>query len=199
MLVIIILFTTVLLALWIIFDLLKNSELSILFTPSDAEITVNGRHSSNGIYRMYPGMVTVEIKKDGFDPQQFNIELKSHEVSQIYGYLKPNDGSFEVFKTSGRDYNILKLVANDEEALAFIDKNEKQNRIIDFLPAFSSVEKIPYATVEVTDGTDSEQCLAEFCLRLTATNVDNDKAYNVMKQYFEIKGYNLDNYKVIYE
>ena len=184
--------------IWFITDFLKNSELSILFTPSDSKILVNGEQFSNGVHRMYPGKVTIEISRDGFKTKTYDIELKANETSSIHGYLKPKDGSLEVFTYSASDYNIFKLVATDEDAITLINNQNKLLRIRDFLPAYNVADGSDGGSIKVEDGSNDKNCKGPFCILIKTNAKRTEAAYKAMKAFFALRGYNLDNYEVVY-
>lgn len=183
---------------WVVFDLLKSAEISILFTPSDSEILVNGKRYKNGNFRMYPGEYKIEVNRDGFESQSLVVKLESNKVEAVHGWLEPSDGSMQIYTTSADDYNILRLVANDDKAIDFVNSFEKKRRIRDFLPVYDAADERKGASIKVSDGTTDEQCGAAICL-IVETKAKTETAYNYMKNYFKSRGYNLDDYKIIYK
>jgi len=186
------------LACWFIFDFLKSAEMSILITPSDSEIRVNGSRYVNGNYKMYPGDYEVEISREGFETQSFTVKLEANKAELVHGWLKPTDGSMQIYMTSADDFNILKLVANgDEDAVKAVNDIEKKKRITDFLPFYDAIEEHRGKNVKVSNGTSDDECKEVVCI-IVETGAKEESAYKYIKNYFNMRGYNLDDYKIIY-
>ena len=65
----------------------RNAKLAVIATPLDATIKINGAKYHNGNHKFFAGKVTVEIIRDGFDTQKYEVELKSGQTATVYAAL----------------------------------------------------------------------------------------------------------------
>lgn len=174
---------------------LRAAKLEILVAPTSAEILIDGEKYQNGIYDgMEEGVYTVKILQDGFNTEEFQIELKSDETTKLYKYLKGNDGYYE---NHMEDLEIMRLVSEYEVGLVAQNYLEKYP-IMKVLPLV--VEKYAEDFTEYTwfriDGGKYDECEKEFCLKITDMSGGNyEKALKMIQK----KGFDPDDYKIIYE
>ncbi len=183
--------------LFVSLKLIFSATLDVLVVPTDAEIMVDGEKYDNGLYEhLAVGKKHVIIRKDGFYEKEFDIELKRDEVTRLYAHLDGNQEWYEELK----DENTLYL-------LDIIYEYEGQIKKDDLLEKYPIMSELPivyekysnnytqYISFRI-DGGKYDNCDEEFCLKITDISGENyERALNLIKD----RGYNPDNYKIIYD
>ena len=175
----------------------SKPSLSILVSPVDAVVEIDGEKFSNGEYEMKSGKKHVRISKDGFETKELDLDIKSWHSSYLDEYLVPDGGDFSRYATSEDDYEALKMLdlSNDEAAKSFVEAFENKMTITDFLPIATSFDlgdsKSQYYRVYLDNG--NADCLEFFCLKIES----NYDSLDNLKGLFEEYGYNLDGYSYI--
>ena len=182
--------------IFIIIDSGKNATLDIIVSPLSAEIKIDGKEYKNGTYQFEPGEVEVEITKDGFTSERKTILLEPNKTTKLYTYLMPIDGSFDWYLNHEEDMMILNTIG-DAEANADSASYREKYPIIEILPIqFVDYDKNWELTEFRIDGGMFDECEGTFCLKITDTTGGNyEKAIQMIKE----KGFNPDDYEIIYE
>ena len=162
----------------------RNAKLVVMATPLDATIKINGAKYHNGNHKFFAGKVTVEISRDGFDTQKYEVELKSGQTATVYAALSQS-GYYKWYTKHPEDYEALKLIGTNESK-DYIQEIESSRQIISVLPLYETV---------LTNGTSDKNCRAVFCLKIK-DNTGND---SVARKLVEDAGFKYDNYGIIYE
>ena len=207
-----------------IINLFKNAQLIVLVAPTSATIKIDGREYKNGNYKFFPGKKKVEITHDLLEPKTLEVELKSNENTTLQAYLvgktSTNDtdsasakakdqdstkaiplSAFDFYKKDSADFELLKLIG-DKNSAPFINHWEKALTLRDILPLSERtvIIKDPYderIDTYVMDGTSDKKCSLLFCLAISS-GLEQDEATELAKRLLEEKGYNLNDYEVIY-
>ncbi|MBR3137765.1 hypothetical protein IKG41_00200 [Candidatus Saccharibacteria bacterium] len=182
--------------IFIIINSGKNATLDIIVSPLSAEIKIDGKEYKNGTYQFEPGEVEVEITKDGFTSERKTILLEPNKTTKLYTYLMPIDGSFDWYLNHEEDMMILNTIG-DAEANADSASYREKYPIIEILPIqFVDYDENWELTEFRIDGGMFDGCEGTFCLKITDTTGGNyEKAIQMIKE----KGFNPDDYEIIYE
>ena len=179
----------------------KTAKLVILVTPTDSIVEVDGKRFANGTYKMYPRNAKVAVSKDGFDTEEYNIELKANETATVYAVLSQGN-SYAWYSSHEQDYEILKLIKEDKAA-DFIKNNEKKSEISSILPLSrvimldeNTANKTGVSSHEtyISNGTDNTLCMSNFCLRVS----DNTGSNDTIKQLIKEAGYKYEDYMIVF-
>ncbi len=179
----------------VVFGKNGTAELDILVVPTDAKILINGEEYQNGTYDgMKAGIYDVNISRAGFDDKTMQIELKSNEKTKLYLLLSDKDGQY---KYSDEENNLIAVI-DEYETEKMAEDYVKKYPIMKVLPI--EVEKYNDEMTEYInyriDGGRFDDCKSEFCIQITdVTGGNYQNAVEVVRQ----KGYNLDEYEVVYE
>ncbi len=180
----------------------RNAKLIVMATPLDATIKINGAKYHNGNHIFFAGKVTVEISKDGFDTQKYEVELKSGQTATVYAALSQS-GDYKWYTKHPEDYEALKLIGTNESK-DYIQEIESSKQIISVLPLHqvtmltngnNAPDGKPFYETVLTNGTSDKNCRAVFCLKIK-NNTGND---SVARKLVEDAGFKYDNYGIIYE
>lgn len=186
----------------VILRFFRNAKLAVMVAPIDAKVKINGIEYSNGNHKFFAGKVSVEVSKEGFDTQKFEIELKSKETKTLYVALSQS-GNYNWYKRHSEDYDALKLIASDD-AKSFIEKTETSKQIISVLPlryvttltnGNNAPDGRPFYETILTNGTSDKKCKTIFCLKLQ----DNTGDEKIARRLVEEAGFNYDDYEIIHE
>ena len=186
-----------------IIDAMKTAEVSILVVPHDASVYINGVRFKNGTYRVFPDdSAEVRITAPGFEEKTFEIELNAGANATIQEYLRNSENGLEYYVSNTDDYNVLRIIANDEEVSNFIQEVENRLMIRAVLPLVS-YKTLPLSeqqefgriddVTEVTDATSDKECDEIICLEVSTNTGKTDVAESLLKE----KGFNLSDYKII--
>ncbi len=185
----------IIVAILVILDILRSTTVSILVTPREATVSINGDNYTNGTYRIFPTeRATVTIKAPGFEEKSFELDFPANTTVAIQDYLVNLEEGMSYYESDAEDYAILKLVAKDETALDFIADFEQKLSIKDYLPLVHYGEGIGGGAIEITDASDAENCDRIVCLQVSS-NMGEDAAKQVLRD----KGFNYDDYLVFYQ
>ena len=183
-----------------------HTLLEITVAPHDATISINGQEYRNGIYEFEPGNYTVDISAEGFEPKNFNVVVPEEQTGKISTYLVNKKEGMEYYERNQADLNILETMA-DTEAVEFMKDYNRRISISGYLPidASYSIEGPPVGEGErqgnniyrqkVENGTTDSRCGWAFCLLVTGDLYNEEVLRNTLLD----KGYNLDDYEVIYD
>ena len=198
-----------------IYNSTKNAIIKFAIAPIDATIAVNGNDSyHNGSYQFQPGDYEVTISYEGLDSKIFNINLQPNTTIAVTTFLSEN-GNFDyyTYKDNNSSYLMLTRIAsssdnqttdNDTSAEEFILQQEKNDSISEYTPIRFSVCEMPATrincdAVEVTydfsDSCNGQKCLIVKGREETLTDIVTDE----LASQLSIKGYDLNNYRYIYE
>lgn len=186
---------------FVVLDLLKNAYFSIVVTPVGAKITVNGQEYSNGTFKRFPGEVIVKIEHEGMVSKEVTLNLESGKTTVLRAFLTGEDDDFSHYDTNLRDYEILKLVATESEAIEYIKATDKKLTIREVLPLQRwSDNKTPSPVngklgreTSITDGTNDAACKQLICLMIQ-DNTGNDA---IARELIKNAGYNYDDFQII--
>ena len=184
--------------------LINNARIDIIVAPQNAQITINGKSYTNGYHAIRPGNAKVSITADGYQTKELEIELKPHQNLQLHAYLLDSDGGLFAYTKSRNDYELLKLVANDDTSISFVNNYESALRIKTALPityyytgnnqSYSQSFSALQSTI-ITDATDDENCHSTLCLKVSGEKKSQADAEFVLKQ----SGLDIKYYDVFYE
>lgn len=199
----------------VIYNLTKNAIIDFTIAPIDATITVNGNSNyHNGSFQFHPGTYEVTISHESLDLKTFIIELQPDSDVAITTFLS-EDGIFDFYKLKDNysSYLMLERIASpnnnqttdhDTSAEEFILQQEQKNSISEFTPIRFAICENPATrvncdAVEVTYDY-SEKCDNQKCLIIKGRKEEltNDVITELTNQ-LSSRGYNLDNYRYIYE
>lgn len=194
------LFGLVILILVVILTILSvnrsiSATLRIVVAPASARILIDGEQYQNGIYENMPiGTKYVEITADGFVSKKYKIELAADEVTKLYACLEPE--------------SVEDFVETDEYAVncSAAKELEGEKKRAEFLAQYPIAVVLPIVVEKYADdlagymsfrvdGGKYAGCEKEFCVKITDITGGN---YERAKKIVKNKGYNLDDYEVIY-
>ena len=178
------------------FRLTFSAKLDVLVVPADASVLINGKEYDNGVYEnLQVGKAKVSISKEGFDSQEFEIELKRNEETRLYTYLEGNEEWYDSADT------------NTQYLLDIINEYRGEQQTVELLNKYPIMKSVPiviekfynnyteYISYRI-DGGIFEGCEKEFCLKITDISGGN---YERALQTIRDKGYDADDYEIIYE
>jgi hypothetical protein len=92
---------------------------------------------------------------------------------------------------------------NDEQLKEFLDYYDKKLEVVNVLPMDVSYNDPTYNdrltghTVKayMEDGSSEDDCERAFCIKLSGIRIDKEKIAKILAE----KGYNLDDYFIVYE
>ncbi len=174
-----------------------SASLDILVVPTDAKILVDGREYANGLYEnLHIGKALVQISREGFESQKFEIELRRGEKTKLYVLL---DGD-EEFSNDNADETTLYLTDIINEYLGELETAElveKYPIMADLPIAYEDYldNYTKYVSYRV-DGGQYKECTQVFCLKITDITGGN---YERALEAIRGRGYNPDDYEIIYE
>ena len=196
-------------------------------TPVDATITINGRDgyenygqpiegnkNSDRSYSLKPGTYEIQISHPDLDTKTFNLNLESNTNTTVTTFLsKDGDFYFYTLRDNLSSFNRLTSIASakdnqtidqDTSAEAFILQQERKDSITKLTPIRFAIcgepaSRVNCNAIEVTYDY-SEKCDNQRCLIIKgrADELFND-VINELANQLEVKGYNLKNYRYIYE
>lgn len=183
----------------IAYNVNKNARLTVIVTPIDATIKINGKQYNNGTADFFPGEVKIEVSRKDFDTKTVTVNLESHKTTTALVYLT-QDGDLDYYETSAADYEILRLVADDSVA-EYLEKMEKRLAIRDLLPLTKNTDAdtpdskygVYSRQTLINDGTELPDCDRVICLSLIDNTDSDDVARALLNEY----GYNFDDFKII--
>lgn len=171
------------------------ATLDLLVAPASSEITINGKRYENGIYKLNPGTYTAEIKKDDFSTKTFTLSLSAGKTTNLHTYLNQTDGSLSWYLDHNDDA-ILATKIGDEEAEEQMKKAQETYPILKDLPIIVDEYDASYNYTNYRiDGGNLTDCTHDFCIIITDTTGGNEDA---AKAQITNRGYNLDDYEIIY-
>lgn len=177
----------------------KNARLTVIVAPIDATIKINGKQYNNGTADFFPGEVKIEVSRKDFDTKTVTVNLESHKTTTALVYLT-QDGDLDYYETSAADYEILRLVADDNVA-EYLEKMEKRLAIRDLLPLTKNTDAdtpdskygVYSRQTLINDGSELPDCDRVICLSL----IDNTDSDDVARALLDEYGYNFDDFKII--
>ena len=186
-----------------VLNALKSVTVSILVAPHDASVYINGARYNNGDYKVFPANnAEVKINAPGFEEKTYHMNFEANTTAVIQDYLINTENGLNYYKKNSDDYEILKLVAKDDEASAFIKKTEAALNVRESLPLAKysrlsgemsgDVVKLSDIT-EIYDATNNEQCDEIICLEISTNTGGTDMA----KTLLEENGFDIADYKLI--
>lgn len=172
----------------------NNAQVEILYTPTSAKLTIDGKEYQNGTFNLPRGELQVTIEKDGFKTKSFTFN--SNINSKLYTYLEQNDGSYSWYTSHPEDSTILTTIG-DFLADQTADIYNKENPIVSKLPIIYANYDENYNYTEFRiDGGSFNDCESDFCLKVTDTTGNN---LEHAKELIREAGFNPDNYQILYE
>ncbi|MBQ3470462.1 hypothetical protein IJH23_01995 [Candidatus Saccharibacteria bacterium] len=88
----------------------EETKVAIFVAPMSAEVKIDGEAYQNGVYRIEPGMHTVQITATGYNPRVYNFEVKSDRVTLLYDYLEKVTGDLDE-----KEIDVLRYLSNDDD------------------------------------------------------------------------------------
>lgn len=177
-------------------NMLYSATLDIVVVPTEAKILINGEEYKNGVYQnARTGKAKVNISLDGFETQEFEIELKRDERTRLYTYLEGNEEWYESMDEDNQ--NLLDIINEHKGEQQTVELKDKYPIMADIPIVFERYlsNYTEYVSYRV-DGGKYDGCEQEFCLKITDISGGNyEKALDVIRE----KGYNPSDYEIIYE
>ena len=178
--------------------------LSLNVAPVDAKIVIDGKEYANGVYELPAGEYSAEISKDGFEKKNANIKVNGGTTTVYYDYILNKKEGPDYFKRNATDIAILSHV-NNEEVEAFVNTYNQQKAVLDKLPLKKMVNmnagnaRINAADVVVADGTNESSCEMAYCLLVRSDGNNINAIKKAAKEMLSEKGFDLNNYEVVYD
>ena len=175
----------------IIFFLIKiltaeKGQITLLVAPEKAEIEIDGKPYTNGLYTLPAGKHFVSISADGFSHSEFDFELENGESFELFEALSEETSTY-----SDSDYEILSLIADDAALINKVNNYRYAKTIETILPlTFSDYN------VTITNKVGNEKCNGKsLCLGITNLgDLTEDSAVGLLRT----KGYDPAFYEIIY-
>ena len=173
-----------------------SAKLDILVVPTDSTIKINGTEYENGLYEnIHVGRAKVQISKEGFDSQEFEIDLKRDEETRIYTYLQGNEEWYrDIDEQTQYLIDIINEYNGEQQTLQLVDKYPIMSVIPMVVEKYSN-NYTEYVSYRI-DGGKFSDCEQEFCLKITDISGGN---YNRAIETIRSSGYNPDDYVIIYD
>lgn len=172
------------------------ATLDVLVVPTEARVLVNGQEYQNGVYEgLMAGTVQVEISLEGFETQQFELELKRNETTRLYTYLKGNESWYQ--NADENNLKMLDIILEHEGELETKKLTAKYPIMKDLPMVYENYTDgfTKYVSYRI-DGGQYAQCKQEFCVKITDISGGSyETALKTMQSY----GYSPSNYEIIYE
>lgn len=174
---------------------LYSGSLRIVVAPTTAEIMIDGKKYQNGLYEgMKIGTVQAKIAAEGFESESFDLDLAAGETTKLYLCLKTDNP--ELLQTE--DYveacALVKEYYGEREKEEFWQKYPIANDIPIVVEKYSQ-NYTNYIYYRIDLG-EYENCEGAICLKITDISGGNyERALQTMRD----KGYNPDDYEIIYE
>lgn len=172
-----------------VLDNLKNARVNVLVAPIGATVKIDGKEIK-GSTRFYPKEhVLVELSKEGFKKKEFYIDLKSNQTVMIHDFLENEKEGLSYYKTSKKDFELLKIMQNDKTK-DFFNKIERASMIKRVLP-IKNYEGEDKTKIEFTGIYESSNKNCENCLKIEVNYpFDVEKVKKVFLKY----GYDYEDY-----
>lgn len=177
-------------------NMLYSATLDIVVVPTEAKILINGEEYKNGVYQnVRTGKAKVNISLDGFETQEFEIELKRDERTRVYTYLEGDAGWYEgMDEDSSYLLDIINEYKGEQQTVELKDKYPIMSDIPIVYERYLN-NYTEYVSYRI-DGGEYEGCEQEFCLKITDISGGNyERALKSIRE----KGYNPSDYEIIYE
>ena len=183
---------------------LKSASLLIYVAPSDATISIDGQEYTNGVYRFYPGTITAEIRRDGFEPKTQTLELQNGRVTELFTYLTEEGGNFNWYVSHDEDLSILRQISSDDASLLFLEDYDQK---LAKAEQIKNAPDLPY-TAQDSDGNIISVVYAErgnYCPYSSVkpcviiTKKIGDASYNLGLDLLREHGYDPDYFNIIYQ
>ncbi len=181
--------------------LLRPGYVEVLVAPVGAEITIEGQAYHNGVYELAPREYTATISLEGFETQTLAITIKRGELSKLYTYLTPTDKDYSFYEKRANMESLEALIkiAGDNQPkflqkLMLVDEGE-----IAFSACDGEATRTNCDSVKVKYGYERE-CGWQLCLKITGRRTElTNGVLDEVKRELALKGYDLNDYKYIYE
>lgn len=183
---------------------LKSASLLIYVAPSNAIVKIDGQEYTNGAYRFYPGNITAEISREGFETKTETIELHNGQVTKLFAYLTEKDNDFSWYVSHDEDLSVLRQVSNDDASQSFLkDYDQKLAKA----EQIKTAPDLPYTAQDINGNiisityTESNSYCPRFsvkpCIIITKKigNASYDLGLNLLKD----RGYDPDYFNIIYQ
>lgn len=181
--------------------LLSPGYLEILVAPVGAEITIEGEKYHNGAYELQPGEYTATISAEGFETQTLAITAERGKLTKLYTYLETADGNYGFYEKRANMESLealIKITGDDRpeflQKLMLVDEGE-----IAFSACDGEATRTNCDSIKIKYDYEKE-CDWQLCLKITGRRMGltNSVLYKV-EQELASRGYDLNNYKYIYE
>lgn len=177
----------------------KNTYLTLQFAPSHAILTLDsGTELRTGTYEFQPGHYTGTITADNFTPKVIEFEVTPRETTSVTDYIVHSSEGLPYFEKSAANISTLRLI-DDTDIKSFLEAYDYKTSIYDQLPFYANWLKYPddypTYTVKIVDGRDDSSCHGTLCLLAIGPKYNQDE---IAKTLLE-KGYDINNYEIIYE
>ncbi len=175
--------------------------LNISVAPTSAHITIDGVETRNGSYRVSSGVHHIEASADGFESKSLDIDVKSDETNNVAFYLPNEEVGLKYYERSDVEVNLMRVIAKyDDGAKEFIDAYDLKFGLIIDVP-FSVEYETPdgFASMRFSDGRDDSRCDSTLCILVSGHKVDDNSFYGEVTNELSSRGYDIEDYEVIYE
>lgn len=171
----------------------KTATIEVQSTvPNDPTVTIDGdKVTSNGKVGVTPGKHTVKAKRSGFDDKSIDVDVKTGETKTVQFLMTPNSDE-------GRQW----LRDHPNEAYQFEGAQGKEfdqtsatitadNPLIAHLPEIHPTWRVDYGQSQKQP--DNEKAVA------IIITYGNDYAKQSALDWIKSKGFNPDDYEIIYK
>ena len=184
--------------------LIKNSDyspsatlLDLNIAPVFSSITLDGNSVSQGTIEVEPGTHHLAFTAEGFESKEYDVDVKSGRTNSVSDYLLNSENGLLYYENSEADMDALHSV-DDETAKEFVSKFDKKYSLKTHTP-FS--EKYGYSRhygmMKVTFGEGSSKCHVRLCL--IVKDAESEESRAALRKALASRGYNVDDYEVVYE
>ena len=185
-----ILLVAAIVVLWVL-NLQEKVVLDIKVSPTNANITIDGKEYQDGLYELNPGTATVTVSADGFKSSTSQLNLDSNHIAKLHIVLVPNDDNLNYYFSNPDEYVKLQLIGGEyAERVAKIFSITEKLPIVDF-----KYGGLNGASTEIVIDRDVKPCSKYYCLMVTG---DKSAEHVKTKELIVEQGYKLDDYGVRY-
>lgn len=173
-------------------SLTHGVEVEVLYTPTSATFTIDGKEYQNGTYNLPAGEHRIHIEKSGFITQDFTFD--TNKSRKLFAYLLQEDGSYSWYIDHVEDALILDSLGS-KTATEAMDTYAEKHSVMEKLPLiYSDYAGEDYIEYRI-DGGSFTGCSSDFCLQVTDSTGGN---YNAALDLLRSAGISPENYEILY-
>ena len=190
-----------------IIDSFNTATVSIQVVPLDSKITINGKtYENNNTYNILPSSnAKIEISHDGLEIISYTQDLNNNTTTNIVKYLTGKDQDFSYYEYKDHEKDL-------EQLITIASNFPKESKLQAFVKWANIKNDTPIIQDDICkDGIDVRgNCYSVFInagyyqdsdnkLCIAVTDSSGEKHPELYEELIKNKGYNLKDYKVIYE